>query len=234
MIMNKIFKTIANVLGKVFGGSLVNVGDTNSQESQGDSLINSTKQTTNNYYAPTSLEMGKLQEDVGKNQEKKINKKTRIDESISISLGVYIGIVKTMFRVGTRVHLEFAVFNNHERPKAVRGVLLKMNEGTAHLKLFFKVNGDGSRLPDPTFRLPRMINKNGGDNFNVEFENIDQELITQGSNKAKLILILDDDRLAEKEFSFEIDKAMIKTLLDVEKMAFQKMQPQVFDAMIKS
>lgn len=144
-----------------------------------------------------------------------------------------MGIVKTIEPVKTRIHLNFLVFNNSDRPRAVKYLTLRINNGTAFFKQFFKIIEGGSRVPDPSFQFPKIINTKGVSDFEVEFENIEKVLIKKDLNKAEILVTIDDGSVISKDFTFLVDDAMENTLAQVDNIAHNLNQAQVFNITIK-
>ncbi len=149
-------------------------------------------------------------------------------------LSPYLGIVKSKELPGTRLQLEFTVTNNLDRPIVLKGTLLKLNNGEVNFNKFFKVRDDAGREPDFTTRLPIIVNSRGATRLAVEFENLEQSLIEKGTLKGELLVLIDQIRVATREFTFEVNDAMVNTLNLMQQQAEQSGSPVAFDAMIKS
>jgi hypothetical protein len=154
--------------------------------------------------------------------------------NMELVLSPYIGVIKSPELPGTRFHLEFAVINNNDRPKIIKGAYVKLNRGLVHFKRFFKVNGHGSREPDLTKRFPIVVASRGARELSVEFENLEQSLIKKGSLKGELYVLIGNKELAKQNFTFEVNDAMVNTLNSLQQSALKNKVPLLFDAMIKS
>lgn len=149
-------------------------------------------------------------------------------------LSPYMGIVKSPDLPGTRVHVEFTVTNKLDRPVVLKGTVLKLNDGELNFKKFFKIREDAGREPDFSTRFPIIINLKGATRLSVEFENLEKPLINQGSLKGELHVLMDRNRVATQEFTFDVNRAMNNTLIVMEQQALATNAPVVFDAMIQS
>ncbi len=156
------------------------------------------------------------------------------EESIHLTLSPYLGVVKSPNLPGTRVQVEFAVTNEYDRPKVIKGSYIKLNDGILNFKLFFKVNQNGSREPDLGIRFPVIINAKGATRLSVEYENLEQPLIKKGHLKGELIVLTGDETVAIKQFEYEVNDAMVNTFNALQQAANENNAPIVFDAMIKS
>ncbi|MBI1833458.1 MAG: hypothetical protein HYR90_01405 [Candidatus Andersenbacteria bacterium] len=151
-----------------------------------------------------------------------------------VTASPFIGIVKSPERPGTRVQVEFVFTNNEDNPQAIKGVYLKLNEGTVHFKKFFKVIEDGSRVPDLSTRFPIVVNSHGSARLSVEFENIEQELVKKGTVRGEVFVVLGGDNLTSGSFVLNVNEAMNNTLDYFQQFAIEKNAPVVFDAMVKN
>lgn len=149
-------------------------------------------------------------------------------------LSNYLGVIKSPELLGTRVHLEFTVTNNLDRPIVIKGVLLKLNGGEVNFKKFFRIKEDASREPDFTTRFPIIINSKGAIRLSIEFENLEKPLIGKGNLKGELLVLIDRIRVATQEFVFEVNDTMINTLNLMQEQANISKSPVAFDAALQS
>lgn len=156
------------------------------------------------------------------------------EQDAFLVLSPYLGVVKSPDLPGTRVHLEFTVTNRLDRPIILKGTLLKLNSGELNFKKFFRVKEDAGREPDFSTRFPIIANARGAARLAVEFENLEKPLITKGTLKGELHVLIDRIRVATQEFIFEVNEAMDKTLNLIQEQASVSNAPVVFDAMIQS
>ncbi|OGK23955.1 hypothetical protein A3A46_03600 [Candidatus Roizmanbacteria bacterium RIFCSPLOWO2_01_FULL_37_13] len=157
-----------------------------------------------------------------------------IDINVKITLSPYIGVVKSPNLPGTRIHMEFTTANSYDSPQVIKGAYVKFGDGQLHFKLFFKINENGSRQPDLAIRFPIIVNSKGTTRLAMEFENFDVSLIHKGTLKGELVILTGEEKIAKKEFEFEVNEAMVNTLDQLQKIAERNKSPVVFDAMIKS
>lgn len=169
-----------------------------------------------------------------KGQKLIANKNNASKANITVVLGTYLGIVKSAEKPGTRVHLDFAVMNRADRPTVLEGTYIKINESIVHLKKFYKSNSNGSREPDMSKGFPIIINSNGAEKLEIEYENIDQALIRKGKNKGEIFVLAEGNTLSSRKFLLPVDDAMIETFKQSQESADSTGIPSIFLATIKS
>lgn len=155
------------------------------------------------------------------------------ESKASIVVSPFMGIVKSPERPGTRLHLEFAITNEKDMPLVINGVYVKIGGGVAHFKKFFKVQEDSVRIPDFSIRFPIIVNSKGASRLSVEFENIDQHLITRGELISQVFVLLGDEQVSSKEFTIDVNEAMWNTLSHLQEIAEKESAPLIFDAMVR-
>ena len=153
---------------------------------------------------------------------------------LELTLGPFIGIVKSPNLKGTQIHVEFVATNTDDKPNVISGCYLKLSNGLVHFKKFFQINQNGSREPDLTTRFPIIINSRGATRLSVEVENLDQQLIEKGTLKGGIFVLSRGEQVASKDFIFEVNQAMVNTLAYLQGLAENNKAPLIFDAMIKS
>ncbi len=170
---------------------------------------------------------------VQKAQKLTANKNEISKANLKIVLGTYLRIVKSAEKPGTRVHLDFAVMNQTDRPAVLQGTYIKLDDGIVHFKKFYKSNSNGSREPDMSKGFPVIINSNGAEKLEIEYENIDQELIHKGRVDGEVFVLAEGDSLSSKTFSLPVDDAMIETLKQSQDSADNTGIPSIFLATIQ-
>ncbi|TSC86238.1 MAG: hypothetical protein G01um10147_950 [Microgenomates group bacterium Gr01-1014_7] len=156
------------------------------------------------------------------------------DPNLIITLSPFMGVVKSPELPGTRIQIEFTILNTQNETKIIKGVYVKLGDGEVNFKKFFKINENSSREPDYTKRFPIVINSKGADKLAIEFENLDIPLIHKGDIEGELVVLTGEEKLAKKDFIFEVNEAMVNTLDALQQNAAENQMPIVFDAMIKS
>lgn len=162
------------------------------------------------------------------------NKNSTSKSNLTVVLGTYLGIVKSAEKPGTRVHLDFAVMNQLDRPTVLQGTYIQINESIVHLKKFYKSNSNGSREPDMSQGFPIIVNSNGATKLQIEYENIDQELIRKGKNEGEVFVLAEGNTLSSRKFLLPVDDAMIETLKQSQGSADSTGTPSIFLATIQS
>ncbi|GEM_PF-2271524 len=193
-----------------------------------------------NFVARGNINIGKIV--LSKDSEKSgdvIEQKARVlikdkneKAKIIVALGISMGIVKALERPGTRVHLDFAVLNEEDKPTVVQGAYMKINEGVVHFKLFYNSDATGARQPNLGETFPIVVAANGVARLQIEFENIKQELIHKGDNACEIYVLTARDSLSSTKFKLVVDDAMIQTFEQLQSSADNTRIPAIFPAAI--
>ncbi len=88
--------------------------------------------------------------------------------------------------------------------------------------------------PDPDVRFPIIITAKGAGTLSIEFENLDQRLISKGNLKGELFVLVGNSKATSRKFELEINLAMENTLNALQKVSETNKSPILFDARIKS
>ena len=161
------------------------------------------------------------------------NQKTT-DNNLLVATSPFLGIVKTPESVGTRINLEFAIINKYDTPVVIKGAYVKLDKGRVHFKKFFKINADSSREPDFTTRFPIIINSRGATTLAIEFENVEQTLISKGNLIGELFVLTGEDSVTSTKFELDVNESLVKLLEDFQKKAIDSKTAYLFDAMLKN
>lgn len=174
------------------------------------------------------------QDKIAEKGQKLLNSPKNLTNKNLVVVGNFLGIVKSIEKPGTRIHLDFAIKNLEGTPTILQGSYVKVNEGIAHFKKFYKSNANGSREPDMSKWFPIIVNSNGAEKLEIEFENVDQELIRSGLNNCEVVVLTEDNKLSSRKFALTVDQAMIKTLEESQESADKTGTPSIFPATIQS
>ncbi|MEX1997586.1 MAG: hypothetical protein WEA04_02835 [Candidatus Andersenbacteria bacterium] len=155
-------------------------------------------------------------------------------EQSFLTLSPFMGVIKSQELPGTRIHLEFTFHNQSEAPVAIKAVYVTLGDGIVHFKKFFKINENGSRADDFTTRLPIVVARKGIARLAIEFENLEINLIHEGTVSGALNVLANDRMVVSKDFVFEVNSAMISTLASLQSESAKQGGPTFFDAMIRS
>ena len=166
--------------------------------------------------------------------QKLISSQNSPSNTTLVVVGTFLGIVKSIEKPGTRVHLDFAVINKDNSPTVLQGTYIKFNDGVVHFKKFYKSNSNGSREPDMSKWFPIVINSQGAEKLEIEFENIDLELIHKGKNDGEIFVLAESNKLSSRKFILNVDDAMLATLKDSQESADKTEIPAIFQATIQS
>lgn len=82
--------------------------------------------------------------------------------------------------------------------------------------------------------FPIIINSRGATKLQIEFENVSQALVKNGKNNGEVIVIAENNKIANKQFTLQVDEAMTQTLKQSQESADNTGIPSIFPATIQS
>lgn len=219
-----------NIFDKILGALHLNFmfrgGDRRISNQQAGGNITNIMMVSNNPAAQDTI--------VQKAQTLIADKANVTNQKLSVALGTFIGVVKSVEKPGTRVHLEFAVINNADTPTVIQGAYLQLNDGVAHFKMFFKPNANGlAREPDMSEEFPIIINSRGATKMRIEFENIKLALINPGKNEGEIFVLTEDNKLSSKKFTLQVDEVMVEVLKQSQESADNTGVPSILQVSIQ-
>jgi hypothetical protein len=153
--------------------------------------------------------------------------------ALSVVLSRVMGVVVAKDLEGSRVHLEFVVVNQEDRPHVLRWAALNIGDGRLHPKQFFAVTAADLRIPQPAVRFPLVIAPKNALRVAVEFENLYRPLLSAGLHEVELVLEQDGATIVTQRFTCRIIDDTAATLRHLKSVVNQDGGAVVFDLPIE-